>query len=415
MPEYPSARRSRVIFVNRFYWPDESATAQILTDLAEALAERGRSVTIVCSRLSYADTETLHPAEETRKGVRIRRLRTSRFGRGSLAGRLMDYVSFYISVVFFLLQKTCASDIVVLKTDPPLLSVPGYFASKLVGFRMVNWCQDLFPEIAIQEFRLAGFSRFLAERIAMLRDLTLRESEAVVVLGEDMQDYLQSRGGVANNAFRINNWSVQTPVGKDSESKLRAEWGLPEDAFVLGYSGNLGRAHDWQTVLEAAKRLSAEEKLFFLCVGGGAGYEALRIAVDQAQLGKRFRFLPYQPLELLETSLRVPDVHWLTLKASLTPFIFPSKFFGILQAGRAALFVGDAKAEISRLILDNKAGAAVPEGDAASLAACLQRYLHNHGLAREEGDNARRLWERSFRKDLAFSRWEGMLEQVGKC
>ena len=28
----------RVIFVNRFYWPEEPATAQLLTDLAEGLA-----------------------------------------------------------------------------------------------------------------------------------------------------------------------------------------------------------------------------------------------------------------------------------------------------------------------------------------------------------------------------------------
>ena len=28
----------RLVFVNRFYWPDEPATAQLLADLAEALA-----------------------------------------------------------------------------------------------------------------------------------------------------------------------------------------------------------------------------------------------------------------------------------------------------------------------------------------------------------------------------------------
>ena len=40
----------RLVFVNRFYWPDEPATAQLLADLAEALARRGFAVTVIASR-----------------------------------------------------------------------------------------------------------------------------------------------------------------------------------------------------------------------------------------------------------------------------------------------------------------------------------------------------------------------------
>ena len=40
----------RVIFVNRFYWPDEPATAQLLTDLAESLAASGHPVTVITSQ-----------------------------------------------------------------------------------------------------------------------------------------------------------------------------------------------------------------------------------------------------------------------------------------------------------------------------------------------------------------------------
>ena len=35
----------RLIFVNRFYWPEENATSQLLVDLAEALAALGHTVT----------------------------------------------------------------------------------------------------------------------------------------------------------------------------------------------------------------------------------------------------------------------------------------------------------------------------------------------------------------------------------
>jgi colanic acid biosynthesis glycosyl transferase WcaI len=41
------------ILVNRFFWPDESATSLLLTDLAEDLALRGHEVQVVTSRQLY--------------------------------------------------------------------------------------------------------------------------------------------------------------------------------------------------------------------------------------------------------------------------------------------------------------------------------------------------------------------------
>jgi len=404
--------RSRILFVNRFYWPDSSATAQILTELAEALAERGYHVTIACSRLSYADPEDVYPVEEKRRGVHVRRLPTTRFGRGSLPGRLMDYLSFYFSVVIYLLQRAESRDTVVLKTDPPLLSLVGYLAGRIKGFRMVNWCQDLFPEIAAHEFGLQGLAGYLSEAVAKFRDISLSASEAVVVLGEDMEAYLKSRGAIRGNACRINNWSVQPAKENRAAPDLRAEWGIPETAFVFGYSGNLGRAHDWQTVLEAAGLLVDDKRLWFVCVGGGAGYKAMQTAVEREGLSERFRFLPYQPLERLEATLRVPDLHWLTLKTSLTPYIFPSKFYGILQAGRPAVFIGRETSQIADLLVANKAGGVVAEGDGKGLVRVIRSYLDDPDRARREGSNGRRLWERAFRKELAFSQWEEMLAKV---
>ena len=43
----------RMVFVNRFYAPDHSATSQQLTDLAVELVTRGVEVRVVTSRLRY--------------------------------------------------------------------------------------------------------------------------------------------------------------------------------------------------------------------------------------------------------------------------------------------------------------------------------------------------------------------------
>ena len=72
----------RLIFVNRFYWPETPATAQLLTDLAEGLAARGHDVTIITS----APAGKTNLRCETHRGVRIQRVRGTRWARVGLLG-----------------------------------------------------------------------------------------------------------------------------------------------------------------------------------------------------------------------------------------------------------------------------------------------------------------------------------------
>src|SRR5262249_26208715 len=114
---------TRIIFLNRFFFPDYSATSQILTDLAVYLASVGREVHVVTSRQRYDDPQAALPSEETASGVHIHRVSTTHFGRSGLAGRGVEYLAFYHSTWRRLLTIATPDDILVAKTDPPLISV----------------------------------------------------------------------------------------------------------------------------------------------------------------------------------------------------------------------------------------------------------------------------------------------------
>jgi glycosyltransferase involved in cell wall biosynthesis len=245
-----------------------------------------------------------------------------------------------------------------------------------------------------------------------LRDWSLRAADQVVVLGTDMHHFLRQRGIPARTLAIVSNWSVQAEGGAGAEAQVRAEWGIGADEFVVGYSGNLGRAHDWRTLLDAARRLGDVADLRFVCCGGGHGYGQLQEAVRESGLEARFRFLPYQERERLAASLRVPDLHWFTLKERLTPFIYPSKFFGILQAGRPALFIGDPHSEIAHLIRRHGAGAVVREGQAAALARLIRHYATDREAAREAGVAARRLWEQRFQRETEIALWDRLIRRI---
>ncbi len=65
--------RKRVIFINRFYQPDHSATSQILTDLTAKLIISQADVHVITSRLYYSDSDDVLPAEEELGGVFVHR------------------------------------------------------------------------------------------------------------------------------------------------------------------------------------------------------------------------------------------------------------------------------------------------------------------------------------------------------
>ena len=83
----------KLIFVNRYFHPDHSATAQLLSDVAFHLAGEGAEVHVIASRSRYDDpAASLSRSEEIRPGPKVRRVSSSRFGRARLGGRLIDYL-----------------------------------------------------------------------------------------------------------------------------------------------------------------------------------------------------------------------------------------------------------------------------------------------------------------------------------
>src|SRR5262250_434664 len=91
----PESARPKIVFVNRYFHPDQSATSRMLSDLAFRLAERGVSVAVVTSRQLYENPSADLPLREVIHGVTVHRVTTATRGRSRLLGRAMDYVSFH--------------------------------------------------------------------------------------------------------------------------------------------------------------------------------------------------------------------------------------------------------------------------------------------------------------------------------
>ena len=404
----------RLIFVNRFFFPDHSATSQILSDLAFYLASAGRDVHVVTSSQLYDDAKAALPVSEIINGVHVHRVPSTGFGRNALLGRSIDYVSFYRSMWQCLVALTQQGDIIVAKTDPPLSSIVAMAAARRKGARLVNWLQDIYPETAV-ELGVPFMRGPLAASLAALRNRSLRQAEATVVVGDLMARKVESLGAPAARVHVIPNWCNDEDIRPvtQSENSLRQSWGLAGQ-FVFGYSGNLGRAHEFQTLLEAAERLRNEPRFIFLMVGGGKRFEELAQAVKRQGLTCSFRFIPYQEQKMLSYSLAAADAHWLSLNPKLEGLIVPSKFYGIAAVGKPIIVIGDKYGEIARLVQQHGCGIVVAPGDAEALADALRLLSSAPETISEMGHRARLMLDGHFTRQQALQRWRGLFDRLDK-
>jgi glycosyltransferase involved in cell wall biosynthesis len=404
----------RIIFVNRFFCPDHSATSQILSDLAFDLADAGREVHVVTSTQLYDDAKAALPVSEIMNGVHVHRVPSTGFGRNALVGRSIDYVSFYRSMWQCLVALAQQGDIIVAKTDPPLTSIIAMAAARRNGARLVNWLQDIYPETAV-ELGVPFMRGPLAASLTALRNRSLRQADATVVVGDLMARKAESLGAPSGRVHVIPNWchdEVIRPVDR-SENPLRQRWGLVGQ-FVLGYSGNLGRAHEFQTVLAAAEWLRNEQHFIFLMIGGGKRFEELVQAVKRQGLTRSFRFIPYQEQEMLSYSLAAADAHWLSLNPKLEGLIVPSKFYGIAAAGKPIIVIADKDGEIARLVQQHGCGIVIAPGDAEALVDALRLLSNTPETISEMGRRARAMLDGHFTRQQALQRWSGLFDRLDK-
>jgi glycosyltransferase involved in cell wall biosynthesis len=399
---------SRVIFLNRFFVPDHSATSQLLADVATDLAACGCDVHVVTSQQLYDNPKVRLPGHAFIKGVQVHRVATTHFGRGRLVLRAIDYLSFYLSAWRTLQRLTRRNDVVVAMTDPPLISLIAMRVAQRRGARLVNWLQDLYPEVATA-LNVPLLKGPVLRRVTALRDRSLKAAAANVVVGKLMTDKIAARGVARDRIHFIANWSDDgtiVPIAT-RDNLLRRQWGL-NDKFIVGYSGNLGRAHEFDTVLAAAEQLQGNSDIVFLCIGGGHQMQQLvRTANERGLTNLDFR--DYQDQAVLQFSLSVPDVHWVSLKAQVEGLIVPSKIYGIAAAGRPILAICAKDGEIARLISQYHCGVVVAPGDVDALVAGILELHADPQVRGTMGRRARAMLDHNFSRKQALQRWRTLL------
>lgn len=363
-------RRPHVCFLNRVYPPASGATGDLLSELTPTLVDRGWRVTVLTGPAEGAPS-----SEITGEGVHVERVWALPFTRQAAWRRGLAYASLFPSFATRALQIP-TPDVIVTKTDPPMLKVLGPLLARWTGAQAVHWAQDLYPEVA-EGIGVIAEDGVLARTLRRLSTWALRGHAHVVTVGRCMQEHIVNERGLAPDAVSVlPNWppSPVSPVPHE-ENSFRTAHDL-DDRFVVMYSGNMGLAHPFDAVLDAAAQLeAASPAVQFLFVGEGPRKAELQTQVDRHGLSN-VAFLPFQPRERLAESLSAADLHLVTMRPELEGLVVPSKLYGALGAGRPVLFLGPSGSEAARVVREHDCGTVCPRPSGTAIADHIREW-HN--------------------------------------
>lgn len=361
----------KVLLVNQYFPPDNSATAAVYLDLVTALRDAGHSVTVLTGRPSYEPSDRVRwrPVRASDvDGIKVVTVGSSAFSRASLVARAANYISYLFAAVLRSLREA-DFDVVIAGSDPPLAVLPALIAARRTPLAYA--LQDLHPDAATS----AGLMRRSMVTAVWdgLHSWAMRRCAVVVCLSETMSARVVSKG-VDPSRVRVIPTGASPPT---APIDLGVVSSLRKDAsFCVIHAGNIGSSLPLEC-LAGTQELLPEVRFLFVGDGVQAG-EARRLGLEVR---------PFLDESLIPSVMAAGDVQLVALKDEMAGLVVPSKLFTALGHGRPVIAVVPEESEVAKLVRGYECGF-VADPEKEEIARELKKGLHDPELLARFAENA---------------------------
>ena len=387
-----------LVILNQYYIPDVASTGHLLSELANESSRRGVSVRVISSFPSYGPPESWKPcqANEVGENISIRRLRTTRFTKDRILGRMTNSITFLLPLFLRQLFSPAGRKVHLYTTNPPFLGIIGAVVSLVRRHRYVVLLHDSYPQLAVWSGKVKKNS--LIEKIwHLVNHLIYKRAQQTIVLCVRAKDLICSAYGVdPNRVHVIHNWADPKIIfPKDKNTCNFAKRNGFDKKFTVLYSGNLGLYYEFESLLNAAEKLQSDPDFCLVFIGAGGKKNWLDEQIKNRNLKNTFLF-PYQPFETLNDSLNSCDASLVTIAKDIEGISFPSKLYSSLAVGKPIIAISEPGSELQSMLEDSGAGIWVSLGDVEGLVAAIVRIRNDVHLQQKMGVAARVAMENKF-------------------
>lgn len=391
----------KILVVCQYYYPEPFR----ISDICEALAQEGHSVTVVTGTPNYPEGEIYAGydngarADEIRNGVSVHRCPIIPRKTGALY-RFLNYYSFVWSSWKYLKKVKEDYDVVfVNQLSPVMMAESAIRWAKKNHKKCVLYCLDLWPESLL----VGGIKKdsVLYRIFLKISQRIYRNTDDILVSSKAFVDYFVQTLGITGKNIR---WLPQYAEGLFDE--LPEPAGKKEGIHIV-FAGNVGKLQSVETVVEAAKLLQDEGRIHIHIVGGGV---ALDKCADMANGLDNITFHGRHDLSEMPAFYAMADVMLISLvKDPGLSVNLPGKVQSYLAAGKPV--IGSINGETARVIREAGCGICAPAEDPEALAQVMRKIASEPEKLREYGENAKRYYNDNFRKEYFISELIQVLEE----
>lgn len=398
---------ARLVILTQWFEPEPAVKG---VKFARRLQDHGFDVEVVTGFPNYPggkvyDGYRIRPIRrETMNGVAVTRLALYPSHDRSRIGRILNYVSFFLSAVFYLTFFARRADVIYAYHPPLTVAMAAMVARVFRRTSVVLDVQDMWPD-TLRATGMIGNDRILRIVDVFCR-WTWRRADHIAVLSNGFRRLLIERGVPEEKITVIPNWADEQAV--DTDPGTRPEALGEADKFRVLFAGNMGPAQALDPVLDAATTIAHKNpRIEFCFLGSGLELERLKARAEREALAN-VRFLPRVPMAEVAAYLAAADCLLVHLKADpLFSITIPSKTQAYMAAGKPIVMAVEGDA--AELVRQSGGGVVVPPEDAGSLADAIVRLAKlGPGDLAELGANARRFYD----AHLSFERGVGSFATV---
>lgn len=382
------AKKTRLGVFTQFFPPDYAPTGQLIDELTQHLSQQDIQVKVFSGQPGYAFRSSKEvPLREKRNQVFVRRSRTAQLWPQQIRGKAINGLLFFVRAGLHLLRSSQEYDVILLTTAPPFLPVLGYLASLILRKSYVCLIYDLYPDIAV-ELKVVKPNHFLTKFWRIINYHTWKNASNIIALSPAMKErIIQQCPKTKNKISVIHSWADPKLIVPIPKHRNWFAWKHQlVDVFTVIYSGNMGRCHDMETLLETIILLR-DEPIRFVFIGGGAKRRDFMNQVQELSL-LNCLFLPYQEKEVLPYSLTSGNLSLVSVSPGMQDLVAPSKVYSALSSGRPIAAVCPKESYLNDLISDAGCGTTFENGDIQGLANFILYLLKDDKAAQVMGRNA---------------------------
>ncbi len=402
------------------YGPDTVSTANMMTDIAHGLQERGHQVTVLTSMPHYNPSNEVlqNPryraklpilfTDNTEAGVRVLRVYMPLKGQ-RVWRRALDYIWFQTLTLLIGLLKAGRQDVIFVPSPPITLGLNGFILKSLLGGKMIYDVRELWPDMPVRMGLIRN--RALIRLVYLVEHFVYHNSWAITSIARSFIDSLAERGVSLDKMFFTPNFvDIEWLTPRPKVNKFSIGHQL-QDKFVVFYAGNIGLSQGLEILVDVAREFVSDVDLVFIVIGDGAARLALEKAVKHSGL-QNIYLLPYQPYDQVPETYATADVCISPMKKGYSYDTVPSKIYTAMAAGRPIIAAAEKDTETATLIQESKSGLVVNPESASELAEAIRTLRNNPEMAIQMGQNARRWVVDYYSKEAVITTYDQVMRSV---